>query len=188
LSGFYPALKELLASYQAANTAEARRFTAAYIALKFPGLRPTVTPGLGRSTPIGEVDSFRDNWWCLAASPRPLEADAAAEQETKRPESSKQRLPAFLSPTERAAAAKEVSTLNALGVAPNYLSRTVIDWANRNPADPRVPEALHLAVTSTRRGCTDKESGRWSKAAFDLLHRRYPNSPWARKTKYWFKD
>ena len=78
LSGFYPPLKELLASYQAANTAEARRFTAAYIALKFPGLRPTVTPGLGRSTPIGEVDSFRDNWWCLAASSRPLEADAAA--------------------------------------------------------------------------------------------------------------
>ena len=188
LSGFYPALQELLASYQAANTAEARRFTAAYIALKFPGLRPTVTPGLGRSTPIGEVDSFRDNWWCLAASSRPLEADATADQETNTPKSSTQRLPAFLSPSEQAAAAKEVGTLNALGVAPNYLSRTVIEWANKNPADPRVPEALHLAVTSTRRGCTDKETGRWSKAAFDLLHRRYPNTPWARKTKYWFKD
>jgi hypothetical protein len=188
LSGFYPSLKELLATYQAANTAEARRFTAAYIALKFPGLRPTVTPGLGRSTPISEVDSFRDNWWCLAASPRLLEADVTADQETNTPKSSTQKLPGFLSPSEQAAAVKEVATLNALGVAPNYLSRTVIEWANRNPADPRVPEALHLAVTSTRRGCTDKETGRWSKAAFDLLHRRYPNSPWTRKTKYWFKD
>src|SRR5207302_11210991 len=104
------------------------------------------------------------------------------------PKSSTRRVPAFLRTKERATAANEVSTLNALGVAPNYLSRAVIEWANKNPADPRVPEALHLAVTSTRRGCTDKETGRWSKAAFDLLHRRYPNSPWARKTKYWFND
>ncbi|MEP6706720.1 MAG: hypothetical protein ABJC05_04340 [Pyrinomonadaceae bacterium] len=187
LSGFYPTLKELLATYQAANTAEERRFTVAYIALKFPGLRPMVTAGLGRSTPIGEVDSFRDNWWCRASSLTP-EADATGDHEDNASKSPTQRLPAFLSKSEEAAAAREVSTLDALGVAPNYLSRTVIDWANKNPADVRVPEALHLAVTSTRRGCTDNETGRWSKAAFDLLHRRYPNSPWAKKTKYWFKD
>jgi hypothetical protein len=50
-----------------------------------------------------------------------------------------------------------------------------------------VPEALHLAVKSTRYGCTDKETGRWSKAAFDLLRRKYPNSTWAKQTPYWFK-
>jgi hypothetical protein len=85
-------------------------------------------------------------------------------------------------------AAKEGTALNSLGAAPNYLSRTAIEWANRKPADGRAPEALHLAVTATRRGCTDKETGRWSKTAFDLLHRRFPTSPWTKKTKYWFKD
>jgi hypothetical protein len=73
-----------------------------------------------------------------------------------------------------------------LGAAPNYISQQVLQWANRSPDDPRVPEALHLAVNTTRFGCTDEQSGRWSKAAFDLLHRKYPNTPWAKKTKYWF--
>lgn len=53
--------------------------------------------------------------------------------------------------------------------------------------DPRVPEALHLAVKSTRFGCVDKETGKFSKAAFDLLHQRYPRSRWAEQTKYWYK-
>jgi TolA-binding protein len=75
-----------------------------------------------------------------------------------------------------------------LGALPNYLCRQVIQWATNNPQDPRVPEALHLAVNSTRHGCTDSASGRWSKAAFDLLHRKYPNSTWAKKTPYWFKE
>jgi hypothetical protein len=41
-------------------------------------------------------------------------------------------------------------------------------------------------VRATRYGCTDKDTPRFSKAAFDLLHRRYPKSPWAEKTKYWY--
>jgi hypothetical protein len=94
----------------------------------------------------------------------------------------------FLSPAEKAAAKQQWSTLGALGAAPNYIAHNVIQWANRTPADPRVPEALHLAVTATRYGCTDKNSGRWSKAAFDLLHRKYPNSSWAKKTSYWFNN
>ena len=82
----------------------------------------------------------------------------------------------------------QLAALQALGTAPNYLCRMAIAWAEKNPADPRSPEALHLAVRSTRYGCTDKETGRWSKAAYDLLHQRYPNTTWAKNTKYWFKD
>ena len=82
--------------------------------------------------------------------------------------------------------ARQFAALQALGTAPNYLCRTAIDCAEKNPNDPRSPEALHLAVRSTRYGCSDKETGRWSKAAFDLLHKRYPNTNWAKATKYWF--
>jgi len=96
------------------------------------------------------------------------------------------RAPEFLT-SSRADAARETAALQALGTGPNYLAQIVISWANKNPTDKRAPEALHLAVKSTRFGCTDKDTGRWSKAAFDLLHRKYPNTSWAKETKYWFK-
>jgi hypothetical protein len=181
LSPAYPELKELLSGYQKEVTPEGKRFAAAYLASRFPGLRPTITAGVSRSGPLDELDSYRDNWWCLAGS-------AAAFYEEPAKKSAKAPTPLFLSPADSAVAAKEGASLNSLGAAPNYLSRTAIEWANRNPTDARAPEALHLAVTATRRGCTDKETGRWSKAAFDLLHRRFPTSPWTKKTKYWFKD
>jgi hypothetical protein len=181
LSAAYPELQEALSGYQKEVTPEGRRFAGAYLALKFPGLRPTVTAGVSRSGPLDELDSYRDNWWCLAAS-------SAGFYEEPAKKNAPARVPLFLSPAESAQAAKEGVSLNSLGAAPNYLSQTAIEWANRKPADPRAPEALHLAVTATRRGCTDKETGRWSKAAFDLLHRRFPTSTWTKKTKYWFKD
>ncbi len=31
-------------------------------------------------------------------------------------------------------------------------------------------------------------TGALSKKAFDLLHNRYPNTSWAKNTKYWFGD
>ena len=94
--------------------------------------------------------------------------------------------PEFLKASQ-ALALRQAAALQALGTAPNYFCRIAIEWAEKNPTDARAPEALHLAVRSTRYGCTDKETGRWSKAAYDLLHRRYPNTTWANNTKYWFK-
>jgi hypothetical protein len=179
-------LKELLTAYQRATTPEARRFAAAFLALKYPGLRPYVTAGVGRTTALAEVDSYRDNWWC--AEPPGMFGGAPSEGEDSEGEPKKQQIvpPEFLGPSQTEAA-KERAALSALGTGPNYLCKTVIDWATRNPMDKRAPEALHLAVKSTRYGCTDKDTGRWSKAAFDLLHRKYPNTSWARETPYWFK-
>ena len=182
MAAAYPETKELLTAYQRATTPDARRFAAAHVALKFPGLRPYVTFGVGRVTDIAEMDSYRDNWWC-ADPPASFggyfsDGDNAPDEQISAPE--------FLAPSQ-AAAAREVALLKSLGPGPNYLAQTVINWATKNPTDRRVPEALHLAVKSTRYGCTDKETGRWSKAAFDLLHRKYPNTSWAKETPYWFK-
>lgn len=71
--------------------------------------------------------------------------------------------------------------------APDYLAGEAIQWAERNPSDPRSPEALHLAVRATRYGCKADETGRYSERAFRLLHARYPRSEWARRTPYWFE-
>jgi len=184
LQEMYPQLKEFLASYQKAATPEARRFAAAFLSLKFPGLRPYVSAGLGRRTAVEEVDSYRDNWWCTEP-PTPQNIPMGDDEEGKA--KAKPITPPEFLKSSQALAASQFAALQAVGTAPNYLCRTAIAWAEKNPADPRSPEALHLAVRSTRFGCTDKETGRWSKAAYDLLHSRYPNTTWAKNTKYWFK-
>ena len=183
LGDIYPETKGFLATYQSAATPEARRFAAAYLTLKFPGLRPYVTAGIGRTTELKEIDSYRDNYWC-AEPPAALKTWQGDEE--GKPKAAPLAPPEFLKASQ-ALALRQAAALQALGTAPNYFCRIAIEWAEKNPTDARAPEALHLAVRSTRYGCTDKETGRWSKAAYDLLHRRYPNTTWANNTKYWFK-
>jgi hypothetical protein len=182
-----PGIAPLVDPFLTAQGDEAKRWTALYAWLKFPGLEPVVDRGVSRET-LNEQDIYRDNWWCGAAFP----STAAPEEESSNaaePFTAPRDAPVpFLSAAERQTARKERLALDGIGAAPNYICQQVIQWATKSPSDPRVPEALHLAVRTTRYGCTDKESGRWSKAAFDVLHRKYPNSTWAKKTPYWFKD
>ena len=181
---YYPQMKEFLAAYQHATTPDARKFAAAFLSLKFPGVRPYVSAGIGRTTAVDEVDSYRDNYWCTqppVPQAIPMSDENPDEANKKRPLA----VPDFLK-VGQAPGARQFAAIQTLGTAPNYLCKVAIEWATANPNDPRSPEALHLAVRSTRFGCTDKETGKWSKAAFDLLHKRYPNTKWANATKYWF--
>jgi tetratricopeptide (TPR) repeat protein len=188
LSALVPELSSLLNAYLSAATPEAKKFAAIYAWLKFPGLEPVVDIGIGRREPLNKQDSYRDNWWCGAAfHPTEGENESEGEGPVSFTAHDTQML-LFLSAAERAKGEQELKARALVTAAPNYISQQVIQWATKNPADQRVPEALHLAVTTTRYGCTDEQTGRWSKAAFDLLHRKYPNSTWAKKTPYWFKD
>ena len=163
-------------------TDEQRRFSAVYAILKFPALRPYVDGGVGRTTPVRDIDSYRDNWWCVH-TPEPPQG--AGEQKTGA--AAKVFRPAFPNERQRLLAAREDARVNSLGTAPNYLSRLAIEFATKSPVDPRAPEALHLAVRSTRYGCTNEQTTALSKVAHALLHKRYPKSEWAKKTPYWFK-
>jgi len=186
-AGLKPEVRQYITAYEGAATPDSRRFAAAFTSLKFPGLRPNVSAGIGRTTALAEIDSYRDNYWCAeppASFPGP---PSEGEEGTTKSKPKPVEAPPFLK-ASKALGAGQFAALQALGTAPNYLCRIAIEWTEKNPADPRSPEALHLAVRSTRYGCTDKETGRWSKAAYDLLHRRYPNTVWAKNTKYWFKD
>jgi hypothetical protein len=164
-----PELRDALAAYLAAAPAD-RHFTAVYTLLRSPGLEPFTDWGVGRTTPLGEIDEFRDNWWCRIGG-------TGAEQRHML-------ALAFLSDDERRIAQQQWLALQAVPTGPNYLAAETIVWAQAHPTDPRVPEALHLAVRATRYGCTDDETSQWSNKAFQLLHRRYPKSEWAAKTKY----
>jgi hypothetical protein len=187
LKSLVPELTPLLSQYASTREPAAKKFAALYAWLKFPGLEPMVDTGVGRGS-LAEQDSYRDNWWCSAAFAAPETDASAGKQELPGGIPAAKRIPIFLTPAQRAAAEKEFATLAGLGAGPNYLCREVLEWATKNPSDPRVPEALHLAVKTTRYGCTDKQTGKWSKAAYDFLHRRYPNNVWTKQTPYWFKD
>jgi hypothetical protein len=183
-----PSMAPLLENFTTTAQPEAKKFSALYAWLKSPGLEPVVDAGAGRESPLSQQDIYRDNWWCGSAFP-PTEANQDPDKPAPPPPIlDPNKFPVFLTRAQRTTAGKEYAALMALGPAPNYLCRQVVQWATANANDPRVPEALHLAVKSTRYGCTNKETGKWSKAAYDLLHARYPKSTWAKKTPYWFKD
>lgn len=187
LASLAPEMKPLLDEYANARDAANQKAVALYTLLKFPGTRPFVDAGIGRSTPLSQRDVYRDNWWCARS---PYEASPEDDDATDTNKSAPKAVsiqPDFLSTDEAAQGLKERARLLALGTAPNYLAREAVEWANRMPANPRVPEALHLAVMATRYSCVDKDTGPLSRAAWQLLHSRYKQSAWARKTPYWFK-
>ena len=130
-----------------------------------------IAPGLE-----SEIDNFRDNWWC-----EPLKEGGGRIRADRDPSVP---TPAFFSVTEVAQLKEEIAKLADVAVAPNILAAEVLGYAKLHADDERVPEALHLVVRSTRYGCTDAETTKWSEKAFRLLHERYPKSEWATKTKY----
>ncbi len=164
-----PELAGGMRSYLAGSDPDAAQFTAVFLMLRNPGFSPELHSGLGRLTPVSKLDEYRDNWWTL----RPPASPVAAP---------------FLSDEERAEGSRQADDLGkAAANSVNYLCAAAIGWAEAHPRDPRVPEALYLAVRATRYGnSADKSSSPLSKQAFDLLHRRYPDSPWTTQTKYWY--
>jgi hypothetical protein len=99
-------------------------------------------------------------------------------------------------PLLKAVDAGELQALSRVASAPEALSRSAIQWGksvgrgNRlRGLDREVPEALYLAVRTTRWGCqTAGGHGAWSRDAFELLHRRWGDTTWAELTPYWFDD
>jgi tetratricopeptide (TPR) repeat protein len=183
-----PELKPYLDAYVAAPENATKKFAAVYLMLKYPGTRPYVDEGIGRPTPLNQIDNYRDNWWC-ALKEKDKETNAEADNRPGNPLPKMGREAGaldFLTAAQKAAAQAEVQKLHTLDTAPNYLVAQVLAWAKRTPNDPRVPEALHLAIRSTRYGCTDTKTTQFSKQAFQVLHKQYPQSSWAQQTKYWY--
>lgn len=162
----------LLTAYVAAPDAKTREFIGAFILLK--NNREAV-PRIG----YGDYDEGEIWWW--ADHPANLPEDQSFN-DLDRP----QPVAAFLTASEKEQAALEFKALNAVPTAPNYLSSLAIAWAKSHPADPRVPEALHLAVRCTHYGATTDTTSKLSKEAFQILHTRYRGSPWTTKTPYYY--
>lgn len=179
LAKLLPAMKAPLDDYLAAATDADRDFAAAVLMLKFPGALPYIHAGL-RIGELTGIDSYSEKWWCEAKDPRETERE---EEPTQTPP---QLYPPFVSAEERATAEKEGEEFTSLDTAMSVLTERVISRVKAHPEDKRLPEALHLVIVYARYGCTDEETRKLSKQAFQLLHKKYPGSDWARKTKYWY--
>jgi hypothetical protein len=182
VSQLLPALKTDVDAYVAGKTTDERRIAGAWAILRHPGLSPIVRDGLGRLNGVARRDSLHDNWWCGPPIDMNTYTPSVYSQAPRWPGGAP---PAFLSPDAQAAAARELERLRPASAT--WLSQTAVAWAKAQPADPRLPEALHLAVESGRWGCTDPATAQAARAAFMLLHARFASSPWAAKTKYWYK-
>jgi len=187
-------LAPVLGGYAAAEKDNDRRlFSAVLLMLKNPGLHPYADTGFGRETEMNKIDDYRDNWWCSYSAKR--EEQMYADFYKNRAELGQLKVlypnsaptAAFLPAADRAAGDAEWKKLATLPAAPTYLSGEVVRYAQKHLDDLRVPEALELAVRSTRYGCTDGETGNASKQAFDLLHAKFPRSAAAARTKFWYK-
>lgn len=80
----------------------------------------------------------------------------------------------------------ELARLGGLKTATGVTGDDVLAWAASHPADPELPWLLHVVVLSTRGGCLDADATTLSRTAWNLLHRRYAGSEWAKMTPYFY--
>jgi hypothetical protein len=180
-----PQLAAEMRTYLAEKDPAAAHFAAVFLMLRAPGLEPLIRFGMGRETDVMKSDIFRDNWWLLQPAATPYDGEHNHQALFDLYPDGHFGPTQFLPEAQRSAAEREWQQLTRAANSVNYLCAQTLDWARIHPQDERVPQALHLAVEATHYGPADKSST-YSHQAFDLLHRRYANSEWTRKTKYWY--
>lgn len=114
-------------------------------------------------------DDGRPYWWCSF--------DAYGKEDFYTPPR-----PPFLGDNEA-----EAEKLRTIGSGATWILRTTLERAKSHPDDPRVPEALALAIEGTRWACGDAETDTLAERAFGVLKRRYAKTKWAKQTKYWYR-
>jgi hypothetical protein len=183
LAPFFPQLAANWKTYRAAVTADAKRVEAALLLLKLPAARPSVPYGLGYIYKADVIGQFGPRWW--AADDMPFYADDSGNPLLCGDCALPLPLvaPVFITDKDKERAKAENERLGKLPGAPAWLGSVIIPWAKTHLSDPRVPEALHNVVRATQYGDMDSDT---SKAAYELLHGRFPKNPWTAKTPYWF--
>ncbi|HXT70352.1 MAG TPA: hypothetical protein VN700_11385 [Vicinamibacterales bacterium] len=197
-----PSIRTEMDRYLAAADSDARHYSGILTILRWPSFRNYVPLAEGAegsfipprfNGPSQKLDlHIKKFWWCGFGPMQSWNVAGPYEETpvTRLPEivyqASRIPPPAVIDPADRVRATREFEALAAFGTAPNYLAREAITWAKSRPKDPDVAEALARAVTSTQYGCSDKQTGALSRQAFTVLHRQYPATEWAKRTKYWY--
>jgi hypothetical protein len=82
---------------------------------------------------------------------------------------------------------KEIRALTGMDQAPKRLTEAAVRWARNSRGQDGAAEALALAVKSTRYGCNwHGGHEKYSKAAQQMLVRKFEATSWQKETPYWF--
>jgi hypothetical protein len=185
-----PELTSDLDRYVSETTDEGRRRAAILLILRTPGMTRDIR-GLDDSVsldfpePRRTFDSWLPVWWC---GPQGGErGEAKSELIHLLYQSHIVPFPSFMTADEQAAASRELSELDRAGNAARYLAMAALEWAKQRPSDPEAAEALARIVNGWRRACRDEHDAELARRSFQALHRQFPNTQWARQTKYWYR-
>jgi hypothetical protein len=171
----------VVGGFLSARDSEEAKFAALYLVLRTPALRPELLPAQYETINLAAArsvatDAYGFRFGCWHEQPV-----AGMKQVHSAPAS-------FLTVSQRdAGEAESEKILESEPWEATYLAHQTLEWARKHPEDPRIPEALHRSVIASYYRCTDENTGKYSKQAFDLLHRQYPKSEWAARTPYWYK-
>ncbi|MBA2605425.1 MAG: hypothetical protein H0U96_00980 [Acidobacteria bacterium] len=165
----------LFSKYASAENAVEREAAALKMVLSYPKIDTQIPAGYGRENSTATViDSIRGNWWC-----NEVENDYTRSLKPKQ-------YPNFFKEAEARQAETEQAKLRAVGSSATFLAKRAVEFATRHPAHALTPEILHLGVRATRYGCQNAQTLTFSKQAFQILHKQFPNSEWTKKTPYYF--
>ena len=149
--------KHLYERLKTDTTVEAKRITAALILVNTPELTTAVFD-----------NKYIENYpGCDNSTEDPLKTCGSLP-------------PNFMSASSAAAAQKEQLILRKWRNGEDFLTTTLLAWAKLKPTDAEAPKALHFLIT------TKRVVGKPSREAFQILHKNYPGSEWAKKTKYYY--
>jgi hypothetical protein len=172
---FAPKMEAVFKEYLEARTVKERREAALWVLLKFPDMSPYVSSVIPTFDTTEDLDYYFDTkWWC---APSETEYNEQGDEVPKLIPK-----PGFLTPAQLETARREYRALVEIDDGKSYLGQQVIAWAKASPSNPKIPEALFIAVRATqayKNGC-----GGWDhddasqQEAQKLLKQRYPSSPW----------
>lgn len=174
------AKSKFFASYLGATTPEDKTFAAALLMLHFSSAQPNATSGPLMEDDYGDASGW---WWGASPIQKTQGASTGMGESESEPEEFD---PEFLTAPQRAQLKQQIAKLEKVETAPNYFAKIVLAYAQKHPADPRVPEALHYGVKCTRYGSTDDASHKLSKQMFTMLHTKYKGNTWTKQTPYYY--
>jgi hypothetical protein len=173
-----PAMEAVFNQYLKLTSTTKRKRAALFVLLKFPGLSPFIEAGLPNLSSGADMDYyFETAWWCTPANTEYTNDGDEVPKVVPRP--------SMFSSEQFESARQEHVALAAIGNGSSYLGKRAIEWAKAAPDDPRIPEALFIAVKaneSYKYGCNSWEADDETRQeAEQILRERYPDSPWTAK-------
>lgn len=145
--------------------------------VNYPVMQPLVDTGFGRYTiPVNSLAYDRDNWWYRE------------ELETKNKYIDAPIIPGFLSKNDLKTAEDERQKLFDEGYAGSFLSKKATIAAKNFPNEKQLPELLYKTLQANRYGdiSYDDKDRNFTRSVFQTLHKRFPNSVWAKKSPVWY--